>query len=65
MPSVIAKGSLAALGLETHWSPFFVHAIIEWVVTNFPRDLVLNKILGANIATQKRALRRQGDKKQN
>ena len=29
-PSAIAKGSIATIGLEDHWSPYYGHAIQEY-----------------------------------
>jgi len=30
-PSAIAKGSIATIGLEDHWSPYYGHAIQEYL----------------------------------
>jgi len=55
MPGVIAKGSLDTLGLENHWSPFWVHALIEYVMHTLPLSLVLDKINQMHIGINKRA----------
>jgi 17beta-estradiol 17-dehydrogenase / very-long-chain 3-oxoacyl-CoA reductase len=54
-PQVIAKGSLDTLGQEIHWSPFWVHALIEYVFHKLPLGLVLDKINQMHIGIRKRA----------
>jgi 17beta-estradiol 17-dehydrogenase / very-long-chain 3-oxoacyl-CoA reductase len=58
-PDVIAKGSLNSLGQDVKCNPFFMHALIEWVVHTAPANFMLNKILSTNLATEARALRRK------
>jgi len=58
-PDVIAKGSLNAIGQDVHCNPFFMHALIDWVVNTAPENFILEKIRATNQATETRALRRK------
>jgi len=56
-PESIVKGSLATLGVEPRWSPFWVHAIIEYVLVNIlPLGVTLDKINGLHQGIKKKAL---------
>lgn len=57
-PEVVVNGSLATLGSEIHWSPFWVHALQEWAMKRvLPLSYVLNNImLKMHLSIRKRAL---------
>jgi len=55
-PEVIAKGSVDTLGQEIHWSPFWLHGLIEYVFAALPLSFVLNKINVMHQDIRKRAL---------
>eukprot|EP01087_Luapelamoeba_hula_P005320 TRINITY_DN153_c0_g1_i1.p1 TRINITY_DN153_c0_g1~~TRINITY_DN153_c0_g1_i1.p1 ORF type:complete len:320 (-),score=63.72 TRINITY_DN153_c0_g1_i1:114-1073(-) len=55
----VARGSLNVLGLETHWSPFWLHALLEYVFQRLPSATVLDKINEMHIGIRKRALRKE------
>jgi 17beta-estradiol 17-dehydrogenase / very-long-chain 3-oxoacyl-CoA reductase len=59
MPDVIVKGSLNTLGQDLHCNPFWMHALISWVVRTVPENFILNKIRATNQATETRALRKK------
>jgi len=42
-----------------HCNPFFMHALIDWVVNTAPENFILEKIRATNQATETRALRRK------
>jgi len=55
-PQVIAKGSVDTLGQEIHWSPFWLHGLIEFVFAALPLSVVLSKINGLHQSIRIRAL---------
>jgi 17beta-estradiol 17-dehydrogenase / very-long-chain 3-oxoacyl-CoA reductase len=57
-PDVIAKGSLNSLGQDLHCNPFFMHALLDWVVRTAPENFMLNKIRTTNEAIGARARKR-------
>jgi len=63
-PGVIAEGALAVLGKEIHWSPYWLHALIEYVTTRLPRWLMNKFLLSLGLSVRKRALAKQAREKQ-
>lgn len=55
-PAVFAKASVRAMGHEPLISPFWVHALLEYVLSWVPTGLLMGKVMGMHLYIRKKGL---------
>eukprot|EP00294_Goniomonas_avonlea_P001481 CAMPEP_0114560866 /NCGR_PEP_ID=MMETSP0114-20121206/11693_1 /TAXON_ID=31324 /ORGANISM="Goniomonas sp, Strain m" /LENGTH=306 /DNA_ID=CAMNT_0001746451 /DNA_START=23 /DNA_END=943 /DNA_ORIENTATION=+ len=64
LPSAVVKPTLGALGgAQIVWSPYWVHALMDFVAGLLPRPFLAGKVLAMHKVVRIKAMKKRGDRK--